>query len=263
MVSSARPYYIAKIKSELERRQKKNSSYSLRSFAKDLEVDSSTLSSILREKRRPSLKLARELAVKLCDNSQEVDRFIQSAKPSGRLKNLLNVPSGEEEMVLRSGSAQVVTEWEHYAVLSLSQVMGFSADPKWVAERLGISANRAEQVLKNLEIADVIYWDKDQKLNIKDEPNGFSVAASDPESLRQATRNSIAIALEKLDAVPHNERYFSSNTFPMPYARLEEAVEIIREFRQRFEKLISSGTKDCVYKFNMQFFPLTPKRGQD
>lgn len=64
---------------ELERRQRKNPSYSLRAFARDLEVPSSRLSEILNRKMGLSETRAVALAEKLNLSSSEREFFIDLA----------------------------------------------------------------------------------------------------------------------------------------------------------------------------------------
>lgn len=53
------------LNAELQRRRARNSRYSLRAFARDLDEDHASLSQMLRGRRRPSARRMREIAARL------------------------------------------------------------------------------------------------------------------------------------------------------------------------------------------------------
>ncbi len=71
-------YFIEVLQAELERRQDVNSKYSLRSFARFLEIDASSLSAILKSQRAYPRKKLSEVMDKLKLTEEKRFRFISS-----------------------------------------------------------------------------------------------------------------------------------------------------------------------------------------
>lgn len=71
-------FYILKLAEHLANKQKVNSRYSLRAFARDLSMDSSTLSQIIRGKRSLPISAADRVAALLNLTGQERENFMQS-----------------------------------------------------------------------------------------------------------------------------------------------------------------------------------------
>lgn len=103
---------------ELERRCATNPRYSLRSFARDLSIDHSTLSQILRGKRRLTGRNVRALGRRL----------------------RLDAPDIAELCALENESA----------VLSALDRPNFQADSRWVASMVGIPLDEVNVTLQRL-----------------------------------------------------------------------------------------------------------------
>ena len=106
------------LRAELERRRGGNPRYSLRSFARDLNVDHSTLSQILRGKRRLTGRNVRAFGRRL----------------------RLAAPEIAELCALENESA----------VLSALDRPNFQADSRWVASMIGIPLDEVNVTLQRL-----------------------------------------------------------------------------------------------------------------
>ena len=110
--------FLIVLQTEFERRRATNSRYSLRSFARDLSVDHSTLSQILRGKRRLTGRNVRALGRRL----------------------RLGAPDIAELCALENESA----------VLSALDRPNFQADSRWVASMVGIPLDEVNVTLQRL-----------------------------------------------------------------------------------------------------------------
>lgn len=72
------PFYALILRNELAKRMAKNQQYSLRSFARSLEIDAGTLSKIISGKRLPSFKLAKKILLKISLPVQDQELFLIS-----------------------------------------------------------------------------------------------------------------------------------------------------------------------------------------
>ena len=106
------------LRMEFERRRSANPRYSLRSFARDLSIDHSTLSQILRGRRRLTGRSVRALGRRLC----------LAAPAIAELCALENEP----------------------AVLSALDRPNFQADSRWVASMVGIPLDEVNVTLQRL-----------------------------------------------------------------------------------------------------------------
>jgi transcriptional regulator with XRE-family HTH domain len=106
------------LKTEFERRRSANSRYSLRSFARDLSIDHSTLSQILRGRRRLTGRSVRALG-----------RRLRLAAPA-----IAELCALENEL----------------AVLSALDRPNFQADSRWVASMVGIPLDDVNVTLQRL-----------------------------------------------------------------------------------------------------------------
>jgi transcriptional regulator with XRE-family HTH domain len=71
-------YYIEALSFAFEQKKLKNQQFSLRAFARDLDINSGTLSRILKGERIPSMTLGRQLALSLKLSERECDLFLNS-----------------------------------------------------------------------------------------------------------------------------------------------------------------------------------------
>ena len=112
-------------------RCEKNSQYSLRSYAKALDMDCSTLSKILRGKRVLGKRLIRKLAPSLNLSLPEIEKFISY---DIRQKNLfIDRESDDLEYLQHTlDNFQIISDWYHYAILELMRLDYFIPDSKWI-----------------------------------------------------------------------------------------------------------------------------------
>lgn len=62
---NAEPYFLNCLRENLDKKQRQNPHYSLRAFARDIDVHPSTLSAVIKGKRALPLKFAKTVARKL------------------------------------------------------------------------------------------------------------------------------------------------------------------------------------------------------
>jgi len=72
------PSYVEKLRIVFEARQRQNPLYSLRAFARDLGIDSSSLSKVLQGRRQLSKKAGVEVALNIGLDETETAEFLES-----------------------------------------------------------------------------------------------------------------------------------------------------------------------------------------
>lgn len=249
-------YYISKLKEGLSTRQRSNPSYSIRAYARDLGMDSSSLSQILKGKRTIPSKISKEIARKLNLAPKESTLFIESINRSATSIDDIKISPLDERFMLDESYHKVIAEWEHYAVLDLFELDDFEPTTTYMMRKLKLNENRLDVVLNNLLICGLL---------VKDHKDVFKKAHADirttedaqGEALNQAHLEELDLAKIKLKEVEKEFRDFSSATLPLDLEKLQEAKTIIREFRQKMSALLKSGHKNDVYMLAIQFYPLT------
>ncbi len=144
------PYYLQWLLKEFEKKVDKNSRFSLRSFARLVELDSGSLSQIMKAKRVPSERIAKKILSKFEISEEEKTRFWSSLAQAQHQRSLMRMnpvfrklaqKSSQESWVLLDQDAlqEVASVWYYPAILELVDTIGFKSDPAWIAGELDIS----------------------------------------------------------------------------------------------------------------------------
>ena len=138
--------FTARLEHEFKERCKANPRYSLRAFAAFLGTDHSTLSQIIRGKRRTPGRRMRSWARKLGLDPEEAVAYIAA-------EHLSDDRSVRRESQLRHWSAEalgVVMDRIHWDILRLCGQPDFRPDSRWIAERAGSTVDQVNVALARL-----------------------------------------------------------------------------------------------------------------
>jgi len=248
---------------EYSTRRKRNPAYSFRAFANFLDVDSGTLSAILRGRRPIPKKLALSFAAKLNLSPQKHKAFLKSVNAAFNMKKLLSIQTPTRpELPLTDDQMILLTQWEYFAVLALLETNSFTMTVEQIGLRLEISLSRSKEVLETLCAFGFIDRPHKDYFGLSKLGKERGSAIADMPSLRMATKQSLELALQKLPKVAENVSHFESVTIAVSQSKVLEAQDLVIEFRKRLCSLLEIGEKDEVYMFNIQLFPLTNQAGK-
>ena len=135
-----------KLKLEFEARCRRNPHYSLRAFAAFLEADHSTLSQILRGKRRVPISHLRSWGKKLGMTAEEVAAFVAAH----HVPDQTIVRRQEQLRHWTAEALAIITDRSHWQIVQLTRSRGFQADCRWVAEQLDVSVDQVNVALSRL-----------------------------------------------------------------------------------------------------------------
>jgi len=230
-------------------RSRKNPQYSLRSFARSLDIDSSTLSAILRGKRPLTAKTASKLidALDLGDPAKSKDLLLATVSPGGQEKLSYDTLALEV--------AEAISSWEHFAILAFLEIDGIRPTSRTIARRLLLPLGIVLEATHRLELIGLV-----RKRGESWELTGKNMAmpAQVPNvALREALRQYMVKSLESLEKTPVHRREMSGITMAVSSAKLPEARRMIQEFRRSLSAFLENGPKDSVYRLNVELFPLT------
>ena len=127
---------------ELTARKHRNSSYSLRAFARDLGVSAAALSQYLSRKRELSPKNRSSIAVRMKLSPIEARAF------QGKSKELSEIEATHQS--LSEDQFRLIGDWLSIATLNLARLKHNRGEAKWIAQRLGVDVTEAQVVLERL-----------------------------------------------------------------------------------------------------------------
>ena len=237
------------LKIELDRRKRNNPAYSLRSFAAYLEVSPATLSQIISGKRGVSFKKLNMLMDKLGLTPKEQSRAIRM------LKRKKSEP--QRETVLKDDQFRLISDWFHYAILSLGELSESKSDPRWIASRLNIKVEQANDALMRLERLGIIEIKEGRFRQVADPLNTTSDIPSN--SIRRYHKGVLGLAQDRIDRIPVEQRHYTTMTMAVNSKHLAEAKRLTQEYKDDMANLMEDGVADDVYQLSIQLFPLTFK----
>ena len=230
-------------------RCKRNARYSLRAFAKALTIDPSSLSQILSGKRPLSKKSVEAICEKLGATPKDLKSF-----------GLLNVDSSNDNYhQVNVDTFAVIAEWYHYAILELTFVSGFKADPRWIGKKLSITVEEAKSAIERLKRLGLLLEENGSLIkSSKFLTNHSSVNTSGAH--RELQKQVIEKALLAVEECPHEEKDITSMTMAVDVANLDKARDLIRKFRRDICALLEDGEQTRVYNLGIQLYPLSEKQ---
>jgi uncharacterized protein (TIGR02147 family) len=255
--------YREVLKSELETRRIKNQFYSIRAFARDLEIPASHLSRILRGQKNLSSDRAEVIAPKIFKQKGKQRLFIETVrKESAKSEKVRN----HSEKILNSNSPHVepanisedkiyfLKNWYMVAILELTHVLK-TFDIPTVCSKLGIEKDQAQTAIDRLLKLGLLQF-SNHKL-VATESKFISTTDVPSETIRAFHKEMIAQAIVALDEKPINERYITGQTIPIGKKDLQAFKDLIQQFQKDLSQLAKTSPADDVYQMNIQFFSLT------
>jgi uncharacterized protein (TIGR02147 family) len=268
-MDSSEPHHIRVLRTELERRCRRNAGYSLRAFARDVGVDVSTLSKAMAGKKPIPYKAAARLAQALALTTSQRSAFLDSAADAQRACGLQRLhpdvrkrPPRPRPAELGTADFEAICDWYHFAILELTFVAGFVAEAGWVARRLGISELTAGLALERLERVGLLTRAEDGRVTKAtsrlETPKGASSSG-----VRRHQRQVLDRAKTSLEQDPFETRVMRSLTLPADREQVALAAKLIDRFATELCERLASGRRNAVYQLHVAYFPLDRGSGTD
>lgn len=242
------------LEQELHIRSVKNPAYSMRSFARDLDISSSALSEIISGKRGLSVKKAEEIIDKMGSSPEKKNHFLDSVKSTKAAFKKKSLKDSTQALQIELDNFSLISEWYHFAILSLMKLSHFKSDKNWIANRLGITLEETTAALERLERLKIVefkenkYTRQQEWLKTSDDISHHAIKAYHKEILLKA--------ISSLELDPVEKREITAVTMPINSKKIPEAKIKIRKFKEDLSEFLIDGNSDRVYSFNLQLFPL-------
>ena len=255
------------LKSEFNQRQTKNKNYSLRSFARDLNLDPGNLSKLLAHKKNLSLNKAMLIAKKLFDNPSKSQAFYHSVELSftdntETIKKLekkiqsLMLEDFETDHNINLDEFETISEWYHLPILE-------SLDPHFyllgitdIAKYFDITPIEAHQAIKRLERLGFVEEKNKRYRRIKSIVTSTNIPSF---AIRHYHLQMIEKSKKALLIQPLKFRHNSGLTIKIQKNKLNEFKKAIHEFEDKIIQMsqaFGDGSESEVYQFNTQLFSL-------
>jgi uncharacterized protein (TIGR02147 family) len=244
------------LQDELLKRKQKNSMYSLRALARDLEISTTSICDLLNDKRTLSKKNQEKVVEKL-HLSPEQANFIKDEASQKKLESTLE---DVNRLYLEEDTFNTIANWYYPAILNLAKLKKNKSCPNWIASRLGISVKEAQMAIERLQRLGLIEI-KRKKLSRTAQP--LSVGANIPSrALKKFHHDTLSKAQDSLYNVPIELREISSVMMAINPGKIQEASNILKKAKRKITKLLEEGQTSEVYLLAFQLFPLTQNEGE-
>jgi uncharacterized protein (TIGR02147 family) len=243
------------LKSDFEERCRKNSRYSLRAYAKFLNIDAPSLSKILNDKKTPGRKLSTRLLDRIGLSPEKRDHLLKSHDLS---IDKIRAPKDEDFGLIEEDKFQVISHWYYFALLEIIDA-NLIVDPKEMAKSLDIPYGQVKIALERLQRIGLI-----KKIGKRwvDQTEGVSTVLNSQSLTSSARRNHQKELLEKsieaIETVDISDRDHTSMTLAIDSRDLDKFRKITKEYRRKVLRLLSdSSHKNSVYNLSISMYPLT------
>ncbi|NUN04773.1 MAG: TIGR02147 family protein [Bdellovibrio sp.] len=237
------------LQDELAQRKQRNPRYSLRAFAQNLSISPAQLSQLLSGKRTYTPEMVSQIAKGL-HLSPEQERYLLTQTILGKSQPL---PSEVDKRQLIEDEFRLISDWYHFAILSLSKIKNAKTDPFWISDRLGITVVEAREALDRLRRLKII----DDGKVLKQIAAPLNAASEVPSRAIQGYHHQVLnMAMEKLPVTPLNKRDYSAITFAADATKIPEARKMIESFQDRLSEFLQTPNAKEVFIMSCQLFSL-------
>lgn len=253
-----------RLKEHFEKSKGLNKSFSLRSFAKFLDLPHGSLSQFLAGKRNLSPPTLRTLVEKLTSSPEERKDLLEivNRKEIERLRSesKQSSTSNYDSQTLSNEEFNSIDEWYVYAVRTVLSLSTAQSDVGWVAQELGIEPSAVERALRTLFRLKLIKLNSDGKIvrtkkHIKT-PDGLKKKSEITPILRKIHDQHIQHSLHSLHSHDASLRDITWMNIPTNPAKLNQARELIRKCQDDILALLEDEETSVTYRLTVQLCPI-------
>lgn len=255
--------YLQILQREFEKKKEKNPRYSLRVFARHLDIDHSTLSQIFSRKRGLSENLAKKIASNLTLTHHEKQKFLTSVdtcfarakkKKAAAAEKMTQISKFANTVVVHHEPLNTINHWRYVAVYELISTKR-ATNVKQLSEILKISTEQLETIVNHLRVLNILDHQQDQ----------LTATASSVQTLNDIPAEAIvkyhaSIAEKAAQSVtthPIMEREFQNLVISFSKDQMPGAKQMIRDFMSEFSaKYYNEHPSTEVYTLAVNFFSL-------
>ncbi|WP_291515515.1 TIGR02147 family protein [Bdellovibrio sp. ArHS] len=255
--------FVEKLKEIFSRRSEKNSKYSLRAFARDLQIEPSLLSKIMRGLYPLTEAMLQRIARRLGLSEEEIANLVQEFRLQNKALEEGKAEKANTFFPIAIDHLKYISESYHIDLLALIETVDFKNDIGWIANRLDLSEEKVKDAFDRLVRLGYIVLNE-QKVTLGKPQYSTLGFPSTSDSLKQMQATSLEQAIKALFKVPLNERSQSTLTFAVDMKLIPKIIDEINSFRRKINKLASvEGKRPTeVYHLSLSLYPVTTRNNR-
>ncbi|MCB0393836.1 MAG: TIGR02147 family protein [Bdellovibrionales bacterium] len=233
---------------EYAKRKARNQRYSLRSFARSINLDQSLLSKILNGKRSISDEVVRKLADTL--QLEEFNDYVEGIHFKKSYSAIYSECLDEDIALLAN--------WHPFAILEYLQLPNADQSIETVSKRLNLEQEDVVLAMHKLIHLGRIEDDGRGVFRVVRAANRCVHPRFSSRARRRLQSSYLEKAKEALEKIPLQKRENMSLTIAIDQTAVEEVKRKIEKFNEELREFLNSfETKNEVYQMTFAFFPLT------
>lgn len=245
------------LQSEFDQRVRVNSRYSLRGFAGFLGLNPAELSQVFKGSRNLSLTSAHKVVNAFGFNNEEARYFLWLLqRDKGKQFGLdLSFVETKQKSQLPEKSFAEISQWYHFAILSLIDTKGFEWSSNYVARRLGLTLSEAGLAMRDLQRLGLI---KVESKKAKSTKKSVQIGGQIPSSaIKSYHKQMIQKSIEALENTPLHLREYQSVGLALKEEDLAPLKTELDEFTDKIMGKYHKPEAKSVYQIQISVFPLT------
>lgn len=243
--------FSSRLKLEFEERRKRNSRYSIRAFAKQMNIDQSLLSKVMSGKKEFSPRTQKKCLELIGVPNDEIQLIV---------KDIDKIPR-KKYIDLDDETFEMISDWHHFAILELLKVDEVKKNPvQEISKRLAMSSKETKSALDRMVSLGFIKK-IDDNYRLAKQNNTWASTRETSTAKRKLQKALLEKSIKALEEVDFNLRAHNSLTIAVDADKLPEFKEKLQDIlRQTGDILQKSGKFNEVYQLTLSFFPLTNLR---
>lgn len=251
------------LRSELDLRQRRNPGYSLRAFARDLNLGPSTLCEVLAGRLGLSRGRAEQVSSMLNLDSENKTHFLdlleaefgRKVEDSKAARWRIQKRMQDQPAHLALGSFAVISEWYHFPILELIELDEKFQQPKAIAKALGLKLKVVQEALARMQRLDLLRREGN-KLIVTDTMT-FTGDEVPSQAIRQAHSQMLDLAQKALVDCKMDDRDNLSIFISVPKDKIAEFQQELRTaLTSVANKYAALPSKDSIAAVTYHTFPI-------
>lgn len=234
------------LKSIFAKKTEKNPNYSLRAFARDLNISPGRLSVILTGKEEPGDRFIQSIMTtsKLSDEEKE------QIKNSQLLRYGLDLELAEGNVDISTGVPEDLTHLDVHSTLALLRTNEATDSHDWISRRLGISRERVDRAIESL-IRHKIIVHRKNKYAQKVSGLIYHEKHQSPQKIAEQYHSYLMKTLPDLLKLDREHSLFATLVVPLDKKDLVKVRKILQSAFKRIKDLSDKSDRSEVYNLSI------------
>lgn len=248
--------FVSNVRREFRKRSLKNSSYSLRAFARSLDVSAASLSGLLSGQRPLTQKMVCKIATGLNLSPQKTDMYLNKIF---RAKRGLIVKKAYEEQLLSEDQFLIISDWVHFAILRLIKTKDFKSNINWIAKRLNVNSILIQEAVDRLIRLELLKIDGKEWIDQSNGNTSYVKTTTTNANIKSFLKKMKLKSIHSLEIDPIEVRNHTGMMLTISEKSLPLAKELITNFRKSLAEILENDQDelDQVYFLEVGLFPIT------